>query len=177
MRIFLSLPFSEQLYPEVDALRNEFSELPVRWLKNSNLHVTLVPPWEIADEELLELLAKLDQVETPQPFTAEFNKFSSGPNLKAPRLLWATGPKAPTELLRLKNDLERLVSYRPDRAFTLHATLARFNRDALNASAKLSNISKTLHWRMLINEFALMKSELRSDGAEYTIIQRFSFHE
>lgn len=177
MRIFLALPFSQQLYPETEALQTKFSNFPVRWLKNSNLHTTLVPPWEIAETQLEELIQKLYEIETPRPFTVEFNRFSAGPNPKSPRLLWATGKHSPSELLKLKSDLEHTVKYRPDRGFTLHTTLARFNRDSLELKPELANISEPIHWNMLVKEFVIMQSVLTNKGAEYNIIHSFPFHE
>lgn len=177
MRIFLALPFSKQLYPEVKTLQHEFPNLPVRWLKNSNLHITLVPPWEISEQNLEQLKAKLREIETPRPFTVEFNKFSAGPNPKSPRLFWATGNHSPNELLKLKNDLEHAVKYRPDRGFNLHTTLARFHRDSLVLNPKLVGITKSIHWNMLVREFVIMQSVLSEQGAEYNIIESFSFHD
>lgn len=177
MRIFLALPFATQLYPEVKTLQHEFPNLPVRWLKNSNLHITLVPPWEVSETQLDELIKKLHEIETPRPFAVEFNKFSAGPNPKSPRLFWATGNHSPNELLKLKNDLEHAVKYRPDRGFTLHTTIARFNRDSLELHPDLITITKSIHWTMLVKEFVIMQSILSEQGAEYNIIETFSFHE
>lgn len=177
MRVFLAIPFSPELYPKITELQSVLAGLDVRWLKPSNLHITLVPPWETTTEGLPDLIDRLKEIERPKPFRLNFDSFSAGPNPRSPRLLWATGPHAPTELLKLKTDLEHAVKYRPDRGFKLHTTLARFKRDSLATHPELANISQPVHWTMLAEEFVLMESVLTAEGAEYNIVESFPFHE
>lgn len=177
MRIFIGIPLSKQLYPKVSELQKQFFEYPVRWLNYENLHITLVPPQEITQINLAQLLEKLDNIESRKPFTIRFDNFSAGPNTKLARLLWATGKSTPVELIRLKKELEKILRYRPDRKLTLHTTLARFNRENLLAEPRLSNISQTLHWSMLVDQFVLFESKLTAEGADYSVIKRFTFYD
>ena len=48
-RIFIGLPISIALQEKIDEWRKQYSNLPVKWLRGKNIHVTLLPPWYTED--------------------------------------------------------------------------------------------------------------------------------
>jgi 2'-5' RNA ligase len=60
MRVFIGIKASMCLQKSVRELRNAHNDLPVRWIKDRNLHLTLVPPWYEDDVE--RAIAKLNTV-------------------------------------------------------------------------------------------------------------------
>lgn len=167
-RIFIALPISPELQESIHQWQKRYSDLSVRWLAGENLHITLVPPWEEGDVE--SVITKLQSLANRVgSFTVHFDTAGFGPDPKAPRLIWATGP-TPQELLYLKKDIEKILNYTPDRkTFLTHLTLARFNpADFIN----LTNVSfiKQVDWVEQINSFVVMESKLLPTGADYTVL-------
>lgn len=171
-RVFISIPASQELQENILEFKNKFQNLPVRWFASENLHITLVPPRDITDAELLQLVEHLKQVPQTDPFPISFNHVSFGTDFGSPRLIWARG-EASAEILQLKQNVEQAINYQPDLVqFTMHITLARFKeKDFPNFPIK--TLDETAHWKMLVKEFVIMQSIRMPDGARYPIIQSF----
>lgn len=175
MRIFIACQVSQEIRQKIHEIKEQFPSLPMRWLDPDNLHVTLVPPMELSDGEVKSLVEKLRDHEKTEPFTLSFESIEAGPTPGEPRLVWLKA-KDSEQLSLLKNNLEKLSGYRPDRKFSPHVTLARFkpeDRDKL----PLDKLAIFVHWHMLIESFAVLKSQLLPAGAQYTVIQEYKLYE
>ncbi len=114
MRIFIAIPISKNLQDEIARYRGFYPDLPARWLEGKNLHLTLIPPWEVAvgdsrfqrEENIIEIEKKIRLLENKLgEFEMKFDNVSFGPNRfnppsagrsqpaarQSPRLIWATG--------------------------------------------------------------------------------------
>ncbi len=205
MRIFVGIPLSEELRGRVlewegqhrfdlSALRLHSGHLPspgekgntVRWVEPKNLHVTLVPPLDFArglrPSDIEGIIKKLETVKH-QPFEIRFDKISFGPNVREPRMVWASG-NAGEEIKKLKKLIEIALSGIVDnsrgRAFYQHVTLARIKNPhpPLDASRHLlpggegGNI-QAVDWRMKVEKFVLYESHLLPQGADYEVLAEF----
>lgn len=169
MRIFICVPIIGPILKQIDYFRNENPDLRVRWLFDRNLHITLLPPVEVSQNDLNIILSNLSNIPLPEPFEIKFDVIELGPTLKNPRLIQATG-KESVELSNLKSTIEKALKFRPDRKFKPHITLARFHQD------QIPNFNTTqVHWQMLVKNFTLMESKLLPTGAEYTVLKTFNF--
>ncbi len=167
MRVFIAIPLYGELLKKIGHFRDNHANLPVRWLDNPNLHITLVPPQDLDDQQLAELAESLENLEPQNPFEINFHGISVGPNVKSPRLIWATGAVS-SELSLLKSSIEQAIGFRPDKRFSPHVTLARLRKD----SGEI-NVHEQIHWTMVVDHFVLLESKLYSTGAEYNIIETF----
>ena len=168
MRLFIALTVPTDLKTIVTDWRHQFSALPVRWLPEHHFHVTIIPPWDEVDE--LPIVEALREIEgSMNPLSLRFDRVRLAPNQREPRLIWAEGP-TPTELLRIKERLERTMEMPPDRRpFRLHLTLARFSPEQLMQFHD-QHFSDTVSWSGIFNEFALIRSDLFPAGVEYTTL-------
>jgi len=74
----------------VELWQNKHSDFGVRWVKPKNLHITLIPPWYVDENQLLDVINKTKEaVSRIAPFEIGFNKVSFGPSPENPRLIWA----------------------------------------------------------------------------------------
>lgn len=164
-RVFLALPISERLQGEIQTWEQQFKNIPVRWLKGKNLHLTLIPPWE--ENNIGKLIEALKREELRiGSFEINLNRVSFGPNPREPRLIWAEG-QTPPQLLQLKSSLEQTLGFRPDpRPFRLHLTLARFRPEQFK-SFPTATMNETVEWHDTISHVVLFKSHLLPTGAEY----------
>ncbi len=172
-RVFISIPIAIELQQHIADFQAYFKSLPVRWLKPENLHITLVPPLEVSDEKLAEIIAQLKQIPRESPFPISFNNVSFGPDETQPHLIWARG-EAPVEILQLKQNIEQAINYQPEHPhFTMHTTLARFPEHEFK-KFPIQTLNETVHWKMLVNEFVIMQSIRQPGGSRYPILQIFS---
>lgn len=88
MRIFAAVKASGQIQKAVANMRKGV-ELDVRWIPAENLHITLVPPFEADETEIMTLTGKLNNVRFHKD-SVIFKSVSFGPSKKEPRLIWLT---------------------------------------------------------------------------------------
>ncbi|MBI2034041.1 MAG: hypothetical protein HYT13_03005 [Candidatus Liptonbacteria bacterium] len=153
----------------ISSWRRPYERLPVRWIDERNLHVTLVPPWYEGNIEGARM--KLERLRGAlSPFDISFKTVSWGPDPRRPRLIWATGP-TPKELRELKQCVDALYPEHAEvgRPLTLHATLARFREEEGRSMSR--PFTPLPHgWNMTVQSVVLYESKLLRGGAEYEIL-------
>lgn len=168
-RIFIAAPLSENLRNEIKIWRKKYERLPVRWLEDKNLHITIIPPWYEKDTENIKNICK--QVKG-KAFDAVFEEIEFGPDLRRPRLIWAEG-ETPPEIISLKLELEEKLHKQPEkRPFRLHLTLARFRPETFS-SFSIKRLKEKIYWRDKISSFNLLEAHLSREGADYAILEEF----
>ena len=179
-RTFIAINFPNDAKEELGRVRDEFPDLPCRWTRKENLHLTLLFLGYLNDEEVVETCKTVREVgERHSLFAFELNKISYGPpNKKVPRMVWASGQ--PTkELTKLNQDLENSLfekiseDSKEGRSFAPHATLARIKQWQLREmeSEEIPEIDKEISLRIPVESIEVMESELKREGPEYTILE------
>lgn len=172
-RVFIAVPATAEFQRLAMKYSLDHAQIPIRWLAGKNLHITLVPPWETDPDQLAQTTAVLADLPARKPFELHIDTIEFGPDPNAPRLLWAKG-QAPNQLLQLKGDIEQAIDYHPDRTFTLHITLARFNPNAFDPNwAEM--LTESVHWNMLVDHFAIMETKKSNGIMNYPIVREFKF--
>ncbi|TLU83022.1 MAG: RNA 2',3'-cyclic phosphodiesterase [Chlorobium sp.] len=168
-RVFIGIPAEKELKEAVRVFRKDHDTLPVRWINQDNLHLTIVPPWLCSSvEPVCTLLEEIASV--LQDIDVTFTSVSPGPNARKPRLLWATG-SAPSVLSTLQQDLSALLStdQQEKRSYLLHLTIARirFENQGIIAS-KMPALQ--VEWSAKLRKICLYESLLKPSGAEYNVL-------
>ncbi|MBI4094831.1 MAG: RNA 2',3'-cyclic phosphodiesterase [Candidatus Liptonbacteria bacterium] len=173
-RVFVALGISHELAKVINAWKERYSRLPVRWLSSKNLHITIIPPWYEGNvRRLVETLQSLEN--HAKPFQIEFKKVSFGPSQRSPRLVWAKGD-TPHRIVALRDGIAAALGIHPEpRPFTLHLTLARFRLEEFR-SFPIQRLSQEVDWSDDVTSFRLMESHLSPGGADYTIVEQFPLH-
>lgn len=168
-RVFVAIGVSPKLQETIVEWEKNYQKLPVRWLAPKNLHITLIPPWY---EENVEGVAKsLSFLEgKPGSFEMEFDKVTYGPDPRRPRLIWAEG-KAPEKIVRLKSELEKMLTKEPEQRpfIRLHLTIARF-RPEYFVNFPIKTLDEKVFWQDTVTSFVLMESHLSRSGADYEVL-------
>lgn len=179
-RVFLGIPVPEEVKRLIAAWQSTHAEIPVRWIKPENLHITLVPPWYMMEDELYESAKMIERtVSDVTPFVIVFEKVLFGPSGQPPRLIWAEGDTL-DEFKNLKISIEKTLLQnfktgflkQESRPAKLHLTLARFRPGSI---PNFTELNEKVDWKFEAVEIAFMESELKRGGAEYTILQKFKF--
>jgi len=190
MRIFVALDLDpiirERVSKFLDGVR-EFAP-DARWVRAESLHVTLKFIGEQAPEQVEALKIALLRVTLP-PFELAFRGVGFFPNPKAARVFWIgieAGPELNTLAARVDEACCALNIPREHHPFSPHLTLARGasgsprrqkddrpNPRLKLLQEKLAALPRPEFGTMTAREFFLYRSQLSSEGSQYTKIARF----
>ena len=51
-RVFVAIPVPERVRLKIAAWQRAHADIPVRWTKPENLHITVIPPWYVNEDEI-----------------------------------------------------------------------------------------------------------------------------
>lgn len=178
-RIFIAINLPQEIKKELTKFQSKWPELPARWTKPENLHITLAFLGYLSDEEVAKVCQITNEVASRhQPFSINLNKICYGPPKKMPpRMVWVIGEKS-KPLSELKNDLENELSgkigFQPEnRAFSPHITLARIRKWEFKSiePEDRPKVETDLFLSFEVSSIEVMESHLKRTGAEYTILE------
>ncbi len=183
MRTFVALELDEDcregLVRAIGALKRVASG--VRWVKPDSLHVTLKFIGDIKSTDLPDAIDCLqDAAAAVEPFTMSVGGLSGFPPRGTPRVIHV-GAEGPGDVFRrlhaaVDGALAEELGVSPDnRRYIPHVTLGRVKRRGECPS--LQTMREALEdddfGQVLVDSFVLMESDLRPDGAVYTVLHRF----
>lgn len=185
-RIFIAINLPEDIRKKLADFRKNWPDLPARWTKPENLHITLVFLGYVRDENLPTICQKIEKVcQNRDGFEIVLNKICYGPADKKPsRMIWAMGNKS-QELANLQADLEKILfsginqnmeKYLPKikkeiRPFSPHITLARLKQMQFRQMEERPEINENINLKVDVNSIEIMESQLRRTGPVYTILE------
>ena len=181
-RIFIAINLPEDIKKQLVDYQTKWLELPCRWTKKENLHVTLMFLGYLSDEELLEVLKITKEVASRNsPFSINLKKIIYGPPKKMPpRMVWAEGEKS-EELGKLQKDLENSllssqvkITEEPEaRPYTPHITLGRIRAWEFRQIEPEERpiVEEDISLSFEVNSIEIMESQLKRGGPEYTTLE------
>ncbi|MCJ7787087.1 RNA 2',3'-cyclic phosphodiesterase, partial [Patescibacteria group bacterium] len=85
-RVFIAINLPENIKKKLTDYQLKWPELPCRWTKKENLHITLAFLGYLTDEELFEVCKITKEVALRhEPFFINLNKILYGPPKQPPR--------------------------------------------------------------------------------------------
>ena len=165
------------------SLKRALTMRSLRWVNPGSIHITLKFLGDVMPSQIPSIQAALAAV---VPRHAAFSLAVAGlgafPSLSRPNVLWVGLEGQLVPLQRLRDDVEAVIAPlgfpTERRPFQPHLTVARI-KDA--PSADLRVIGETVRHaearrlgQIDVHEVALMRSELRREGALYTQLAAFS---
>lgn len=180
MRAFLAInpepTLREQLHRAMEPVRS--LGLRVRWVPPENIHLTLKFLGGIDDSRAGAIVEAVERVASRfEPFALRVQGFGAFPSLDRPRVLWIGLDCDPelTELQRAVEEAMQGLGFEPeDREFHPHLTVGRTrskpSRTALDRLAETTD-SLELTGTITVRAVDLMRSDLRPDGARYSVVE------
>ena len=171
-RIFIAINLPEKVKNRLGDYREKWINLDsksIRWVRRSNLHITLLFIGYVDDNELYEIIEKTKKTaKNHESFLIDLERIILGPLDKTPRMFWVQG-KISQELADLQNDLEKEIEQRQGRKHALrpHITLSRF-KSGLDLP---KDINEPFQASIPVESIEIMQSNLRRSGAEYSILE------
>jgi len=178
-RIFLAVNLPDSVKKKLLEFQRAWADLPVRWTKENNLHITLVFIGYVGDEEMLEICRLAREVtQKYQPFEIKLKRICLGPPNRPARMIWLEGERSPT-LGQLKNDLENTLldsagsgySHLENRVFQPHITLARIRQPEWQYLSVKPKIDKEISLVFPVISIEIMESHLSRQGPDYAILE------
>ena len=178
-RIFIAINLPEDIKNKLAEYQEKWPELPAKWTKKYNIHITLVFLGYVATEELPGILESVKKVAAKNnSFLINLTKISYGPLGKMPpRIIWAIGEKS-EELGKLQNDLEnsiggQCIGKKENRSYAPHLTLARIKAWEFNRiePEEIPQIDEEISFNFEVNSVEIMESQLKKGGPSYTILE------
>ena len=156
-RIFIAINLPKNIKNELVKYQEKWPDLPIKWTKKENLHITLDFAGKINDDELLGIIDKTKKMaEKVSSFPVNLNKIHYGPPDKSPpRMIWVTGEKI--ESMDLKP----------------HITLGRIRQWEWRKiePEEIPEINEDISLTFKANSIDIMESQLSQRGPKYTIIE------
>src|SRR3989344_2056227 len=167
-RIFIAINMPENIKKKLADYQSKWPDLPARWTRKENLHITLEFLGDTTDEELSEVLKTTEETARKhEPFFINLKKIVYGPSAssgqaqnKIPRMVWAMGEKIKEFDITPHITLARLKTWefkqmepeeRPE-----------INEDIFPPAGGLS---------FEVNSIEVMESELKRGGPKYIILE------
>lgn len=185
-RVFIAINLPEDVKKQLSLFQLKLPDLPCRWTKKENLHITLVFLGYVKDEELPEILEVVRTVASKNsPFLINLKKICYGPtDKKPPRMVWAEGEKS-RELAILQTDLENALqgevsNFKGEaRAFAPHITLGRLKLWEFRTleSEERPEISEEISLTFEVSSIEIMESKLKPQGPDYFILESMALVE
>jgi len=180
-RIFIAINLPEDIKKKLVEYQEKWPELPIRWTKKENLHITLIFLGYLSDEELVEVCNIAKEVALRNSsFSVNLKKIIYAPPKKMPpRMVWVEGEKS-KEFTQLRDDLEKSlfasdkVHFSPEeRAFSPHITLGRIRSWEFRQiePEERPEVTEEINLNFEVNSIEVMESQLKRGGAEYTILE------
>jgi 2'-5' RNA ligase len=159
------------------------SHADVRWESPEKLHATIKFLGNVEAKALSAVTSTIEgTVARFHPFELTYGELGCFPGMKHPRVVWVGCRSSDDSLPGLRQALDdALLKYgfeKEERPFHPHITLGRVksNRGIDHLTPLLKTLTLTpVHTRCA--EVVLMRSMLRPQGSEYSVLARFPFPE
>lgn len=176
-RIFIAVNLPENIKNKLGDFQKKWLDLPVRWTRKDNLHITLAFLGYLTDEELLDVCQATKEVALRNSsFEINLKRIVYGPPQKMPpRLVWVESEKS-RELALLKKDLEESLSLgfsKQEQIFSPHITLARVKTWQWKEiePEERPQIEEELNLSFAVESIEVMESNLKRGGPEYLTLE------
>lgn len=181
-RVFIAIELPHdvraRLAKHIDNLRSSMPEVRASWSRGDTLHLTLKFLGDIPLTSIEKLSAAASIAASKvQPFEIFVEAGGAFPLRGQPKVLWIGIDDPSGKLAELNGALEDECANagfaREARAFHPHLTIARIRQP--QGSRQLAAQHQAIGFNreaISVSEFAVIRSELRSQGARHTVISR-----
>jgi len=172
-KIFISMNLPDRDKKRLIRATEKWQDFPVKWVKEPNLHVTLVFLGHIMDESMPEICEKISEaVKNTEMFDLEFETIELGPDAKNPKIVWLSG-EASENLKILHEKIEKALGIfiNSKKSFRPHITLGRIRGRKWEALSPKPEIFEKHNLIVSVESVDIMASDFGDGSREYMTIQ------
>lgn len=173
-KIFVEINVPYQLRKRLAQTIAKWPDLPIKWMKEENLHITVAFVGYVDESVIPEICDKVGEaLENFESFDLEFDRIELGPDKEDPKMVWLTG-KPCKELGMLNEEVERALGMRPTahKEFSPHITLGRIRKIKWDELSEKPEILEKTNVSMTVDNVSIMES--KGGGAEYVSLEECS---
>ena len=188
-RTFIALETNQDLQRHLSGVIRQVARVfpAVRWVDPVTIHLTLAFLGELSDAQLIEAeQAATQAVQEVRPFQYRLTHFGIFGSPRSPRVIWMGIEEPAGALTALHRALQKELLSRgfqiDTRPFSPHLTLARVKHPlSTHEQQQLQRILSKEQANTFASSFYtayaldVMKSELSSTGARYTLLRKYVF--
>lgn len=172
-KIFISINIPAKIKKRLILVTQKWQDLPVKWIKEDNLHITLVFLSFVSEEVIPEICKKMGYVsERENIFEISFDRIELFPSVEEPRMIALTGEPS-EELRNLINNIEKElgISNVLRKSFRPHITLGRGRRHKWEALEDKPFIQEKFSFSFSVESIDIMASNFDNNKNSYSIIE------
>lgn len=172
-KIFISINLPDKTKKQLNKASEKWQDLPVRWVKEANLHITLVFLGFVDEESMLDVCQKVRKIaEAEEIFDIEFDSIAFGPTQEDPKMIWVTG-EANKKLKSLVEKIEKELGifFNSKKEFRPHITLGKIRKNKWEELVEKPEINEKFPLLVNAESVDVMASDFEDDNTEYTIIE------
>lgn len=177
-RIFIAIELPENIQKTLAKFHRNWPELPAKWVKEQNLHITLQFLGGVSPDKLVSIVQLMERVgKKNSGFAGKVNSIVYGPKKAAPRFVWAV-IEASEQIANLQKDVAQTLKTMgfktEDKAYNPHITLARIRQLEFKRldPEEYPLIEEDISLSFSVSFISIMESKLKKGGAEYTSYQK-----
>ena len=172
-KIFISINLLDRDKKRLISATQKWQDLPMKWVKEPNLHITLAFLGHIMDESMPEICEKVRvAAKNIEMFDLEFETIELGPDAENPKMVWLSG-EASENLKILHEKIEKALGIfiSSKKSFRPHITLGRIRGRKWEALAPKPEIFEKYKLTVSVESVDIMASDFGDGSREYTTIQ------
>jgi 2'-5' RNA ligase len=177
MRTFLAVEIPESVRKVIhDLIQIEAKkELPIKWVKFENLHITLKFLGEIEENNKSKMAPAIAEIcQKHSPFSVQLAGLGCFPNPRNPRVVWVGVKQGGEELCTIAADLEEELArfgFKEEKRFHPHLTIGRIKKFCKVDDILTKSVSTDV---FRVNSIVFFKSTLKPDGPIYEKLDRYT---
>ena len=172
-KIFININIPKKTKKSLARATEKWQDLPVKWVKEDNLHITLSFLGFVYDHAVVGICEKVQEaVEDMEMIDLEFEKIELAPDKENPKMVWLSG--VPSEGLRILHEkIEKALNIfvSSKKSFAPHITLGKIRQHKWQELEAVPEIEKTFPLMVTVESVDIMASEFEGDGMEYVVIE------
>lgn len=175
-KIFISINISDKAKKRLVSAMQKWHNLPVKWTKESNLHVTLFFLGHIDDDSVAEVCLAVQKItDCEDIFDLNMEKIELAPSGNDPQMIWLVGEPS-EELRKIHEKIEKeLDIFKAERKiFRPHITLGRIRKYKWQDLDEKPEISEKLPLIITVGSLDIMASDFGDGQNEYILIESCS---
>jgi 2'-5' RNA ligase len=173
-KIFIGIDLPGEVKKRLMQKTSQWKELPVRWSREENLHLTLSFLGHVDDELLSEICEKVrSAVQEIDAFDVDMNKIELGPEPgKNAKMFWFSG-EASDELKNLQEKIEKELGFfgESKKVFRPHITLGRIKQYGWQRLEEIPEISEEFHVSVPIESVEVIESTVIEGKRKFMVIE------
>lgn len=178
-KIFVGIDLPKEVKKRLMQKVAKWKDLPVRWSREENLHITLSFLGHVDDELLFDICEKVrEAVQNMDAFDIDMDRIELGPEQgKDAKMFWFAG-EASDELKNLQEKIEKELGFfhESKKVFRPHITLGRIKQYGWQRLEEIPQIKEEFHVSVPVDSVEVIESLVEEGKRKFVTIESCSLN-